>query len=196
VTPTCQTSLTRPPLESPPIVDEPVTTGVSDLTLEALFASEETPLLHYAFSLVGRRAVAEEIVQEVFLQLHVHWEDVASPKAWLKRCVRNRAYTYLRDHKRELLKESGQESLAPVPESEPPETALIRLEAIAAVRQFLEKLDERDRNLVKLKYSDDLKYRDISTQTGLNIGNVGYRLHHILKELAAKLRKLGFDDKS
>ncbi|MBL8855090.1 MAG: sigma-70 family RNA polymerase sigma factor [Planctomycetaceae bacterium] len=183
-------------MESPPIVDEPVTTGVSDLTLEALFASEETPLLHYAFSLVGRRAVAEEIVQEVFLQLHVHWEDVASPKAWLKRCVRNRAYTYLRDHKRELLKESDQESLAPVPESEPPETALIRLEAIAAVRQFLEKLDERDRNLLKLKYSDDLKYRDISTQTGLNIGNVGYRLHHILKELAAKLRKLGFDDKS
>ena len=42
----------------------------------------------------------------------------------------------------------------------------------------------------------ELKYRDISTQTGLNIGNVGYRLHHILKELADKLRKLGFDEKS
>lgn len=194
--PTCPTSPPRPPLESPPFVSEPATEGVRDLTLEELFASEETPLLHYAFSLVGRRAVAEEIVQEVFLQLHVHWEDVASPKAWLKRSVRNRAFTYLRDHKRELLNEANRESLAPVPESEPPETALIRLEAIAAVRQFIEKLDERDRNLLKLKYSDDLKYRDISTQTGLNIGNVGYRLHHILKELAAKLRKLGFDDKS
>jgi RNA polymerase sigma factor (sigma-70 family) len=193
---TCQTSPTRPPLESPRIVDEQVTTGVSNLTLEVLFASEESPLLHYAFSLVGRRAVAEEIVQEVFLQLHIHWEDVASPKAWLKRCVRNRAYTYLRDHKRELLNESDRESLGPAPESEPPETALIRMESIAAVRQFIEKLDEHDRNLVKLKYSDDLKYRDISTHTGLNIGNVGYRLHHILKELAAKLRKLGFEDNS
>lgn len=194
--PACPTSPTRPHLESLPLVTEPVTEAVRDLTLEELFASEETPLLHYAFSLVGRRAVAEEIVQEVFLQLHVHWEDVASPRAWLKRSVRNRAFTYLRDHKRELLKEANRESLAPVPESEPPETGLIRLEAIAVVRQFIEKLDERDRNLVKLKYTDDLKYRDISTQTGLNIGNVGYRLHHILKELAAKLRKLGFDDKS
>lgn len=193
---TCQTSPTRPPLESLPIVDEKDATGVSDLTLEELFASEETPLLHYAFSLVGRRAVAEEIVQEVFLQLHLQWADVASPKAWLNRCVRNRAYTYLRDHKREFLHESERESLGPVPQSEPPETALIRMEAIAAVRQFIEKLNDSDRNLVKLKYSDNLKYRDISTQTGLNIGNVGYRLHHILKELAAKLRKLGFDDKT
>jgi RNA polymerase sigma factor (sigma-70 family) len=186
----------RPPLESPPIVDEQVATGVSDLTLEVLFASEETPLLHYAFSLVGRRAVAEEIVQEVFLQLHAHWADIASPKAWLKRCVRNRAFTYLRDHKRELLNESDRATLGTAPESEPPEAALIRMEAIAAIRQFVERLDESDRNLVKLKYSDDLKYRDISSQTGLNIGNVGYRLHHILKELAAKLRKLGFDEKS
>ncbi|MBL8890095.1 MAG: RNA polymerase sigma factor [Planctomycetaceae bacterium] len=183
-------------MESPPFVTEPVVEGVKDLTLEELFASEETPLLHYAFSLVGRRAVAEEIVQEVFLQLHVHWEDVASPKAWLKRSVRNRAFTYLRDHRREFLQHANHESLEPAPKSEPPESALIRLEAIAAVRQFIDKLDDRDRTLVKLKYSDDLKYRDISTQTGLNIGNVGYRLHHILKELAAKLRTLGFDDKS
>lgn len=200
--PTCQTSLPRPPLESPPFVDEQIAERVSPLTLEELFASEETPLLHYAFSLVGRRAVAEEIVQEVFLQLHVHWEDVASPRAWLKRCVRNRACTYLRDHRREVLSETGSETRSETssetlgPETVPPETALIHMEAIAAVRQFIEQLDERDRNLVKLKYADDLKYRDISTQTGLQIGNVGYRLHHILKELAAKLRKLGFDDKS
>jgi RNA polymerase sigma-70 factor (ECF subfamily) len=64
------------------------------------------------------------------------------------------------------------------------------------VRQSLEELDESDRQLVKLKYFSDLKYRDISTETGLNIGNVGYRLHHILKELADKLRKLGFDEES
>jgi RNA polymerase sigma-70 factor (ECF subfamily) len=28
------------------------------------------------------------------------------------------------------------------------------------------------------------------------MGNVGYRLHHILKELAIKLRPLGIDGKS
>ena len=72
----------------------------------------------------------------------------------------------------------------------------MHMEAIGALRESLEELDESDRQLVKLKYFSDLKYRDISSQTGLNIGNVGYRLHHILKELADKLRKLGFDEKS
>ena len=43
---------------------------------------------------------------------------------------------------------------------------------------------------------EGLKYRDISTRTGLSVSNVGYRLHHILKELARKLRPLGIDETS
>ena len=77
--------------------------GVSDLTLRALFDREETPLLRYAFSLIGRREVAEEIVQEVFLQLHIRWNEVESPRAWLFRSVRNRVYNHIRDNRRELL---------------------------------------------------------------------------------------------
>ena len=183
-------------LEPTPRVNDLVAPGVSEITLQSLFESEETALLHYAFSLVGRRAVAEEIVQDVFLQLHKHWDNVDCPKAWLIRSVRNRAFKHLRDHKREILNDGDNHSPPSVDEEESPEASLVHLEAIGAVKQFMEELDEPDRELVKLKYFEDLKYREISTQTGLNIGNVGYRLHHILKELAARLRKLGFDEKS
>ena len=193
---TCQTRQTRLILESPPRVNGFVAPGVNELTLQSLFDSEETPLLRYAFSLVGRRAVAEEIVQEVFLQLHTHWDDVDSPKTWLYRSVRNRAFKHIRDHKREILSDGDGNSQSSVAEEESPEASLVHMEAIGALRQILEELDEPDRQLVKLKYFSDLKYRDISSQTGLNIGNVGYRLHHILKELADKLRRLGFDEKS
>lgn len=170
--------------------------GVSELTLQSLFDSEESPLLRYAFSLVGRRAVAEEIVQEVFLQLHSRWDEVDCPKAWVYRSVRNRAYNHVRDNKREVLNEDDDQFSSSNSENDSPEASLQHLEAVAAVRQSLEELDESDRELVRLKYFSDLKYRDISTQTGVKIGNVGYRLHHILKELADKLRKLGFDEKS
>jgi DNA-directed RNA polymerase specialized sigma24 family protein len=61
-----------------------VLTGVSELTLQSLFESEETASAALCvFAGAGRRAVAEEIVQEVFLQLHKHWDDVDCPKAWL-----------------------------------------------------------------------------------------------------------------
>lgn len=201
MTRTCQTPQTGLILKPIPQVVDCGVAGVSELTLQSLFDSHETPLLRYAFSFVGRRAVAEEIVQDVFLKLHTHWEEVESPKAWLFRSVRNRAFNYIRDNKRELLNdtnESGEEDQTPPSTSkdDSPEASLEHMEAVAAVRQSLEELDESDRQLVKLKYFSDLKYRDISAETGLNVGNVGYRLHHILKELADKLRRLGFDEKS
>ena len=140
--------------------------------------------------------MAEEIVQEVFLQLHMHWDDVDSPRAWLFRSVRNRAYNYIRDNQREVIDSDDCEVQSSSSEDETPEAILLRMEATGALRQFVEELDETDRQLVKLKYFEDLKYRDISARTGLSVSNVGYRLHHILKELASKLRSLGIDGKS
>jgi RNA polymerase sigma factor (sigma-70 family) len=192
----CLAQRTEFMLKPTPRVNQSGAQGVSELTLQTLFDTEETPLLRYAFALIGRRAVAEEIVQEVFLQLHVHWGDVDSPRAWLFRSVRNRAYNYIRDNQREILKIDDGNVQSPNAEDETPEATLLRMEAIGALRQIVEELDETDRQLVKLKYFEGLKYRDISAQTGLSIGNVGYRLHHILKELAGKLRPLGIDEMS
>ncbi|MCA9136788.1 MAG: RNA polymerase sigma factor [Planctomycetales bacterium] len=169
--------------------------ALSELTLWNLFETEETPLLRYAFTLTGRRAVAEEIVQDVFLQLHSHWDNVQNPQAWLIRSVRNRAFSYLRDNKREVL--AGDDNSRDLSSGEEtPEELLLRMEASRVLRQSLHELDPSDRELVKLKYFEGLKYSEISHQTGLSIGNVGYRLHHILKQLAEKLRPLGIDEKS
>ena len=192
----CPAQRTEFMLKPTPRVNQSGAQGVSELTLQTLFDTEETPLLRYAFALIGRRAVAEEIVQEVFLQLHVHWGDVDSPRAWLFRSVRNRAYNYIRDNQREILKIDDGNVQSPNAEDETPEATLLRMEAIGALRQIVEELDETDRQLVKLRYFEGLKYRDISAQTGLSISNVGYRLHHILKELAGKLRPLGIDGMS
>ncbi len=166
-------------------------------SLRDLFDAEETPLLRYAFSLTGRRAVAEEIVQEAFLQLHTHWDDVEQPRAWLFRSVRNRSYNHRRDNQREILTDDDDnEKPSPNAKEETPAALLLQMEAAGYLRLVVEELDGADRQLVRMKYFDDLKYRDISEQTGLSISNVGYRLHHILKELAEKLRQLGIDGTS
>jgi len=182
-------------LKSTPRVNQSGAQGGGKLTLRTLFDTEETPLLRYAFSLVGRRAVAEEIVQEVFMQLHKRWDDVDSPRAWLFRCVRNRALDYVRDNRREVIDSDDREVQSSSAEDETPEAILLRMEATGALRQFVEELDETDRQLIKLKYFEDLKYRDIGARTGLSVSNVGYRLHHILKKLASQLRSRGIDGK-
>ena len=66
-------------------------------------------------------------------------------------------------------------------------------EAVGAMRLLLAELPVEDRELVRLKYLEDLKYQDISQRTGLTVGNVGYRLHHLLKRLAEGLRRAGIE---
>ncbi|WP_353620845.1 RNA polymerase sigma factor [Rhodopirellula sp. JC639] len=199
----CQADRTEFMLKQTPDLKPSGAEGASKPTLRALFEAEETPLLRYAFSLTGRRAVAEEIVQDVFLQLHARWEDVQNPGAWLFRSVRNRAFSYLRHLKRESLHTDDGKPPSAYDETgfgdtpdESPEEMLLRMEAVAALRQSMDQLDPTDQQLVKLKYFENLSYSDISARTGLSIGNVGYRLHHILKQLAGKLRPLGIDGKS
>ncbi|MEM7473589.1 MAG: RNA polymerase sigma factor [Planctomycetota bacterium] len=183
-------------LKSTPEVSPTDSSQADSLTLRELFEGEESNLLRYAFSLTGRRAVAEEIVQDVFLQLHARWSEVESPKAWLFRSVRNRAFNHLRKSKREVLQSDDEVNATTTENENAPEEHLSRMETAAALRQMLDELSETDRQLVKLKYFEGLKYREISERTGLSISNVGYRLHHILKHLASRLDPLGIDTES
>lgn len=181
-------------LKSTPRVKQPAADGVSTLTLRRVFDAEETPLLRYAFRLTGRRAVAEEIVQEVFLQLHARWGEIDSPRKWLFRSVRNRAFDHLRKHRREIIGDEESATASAADASATSDAMILRREASARLRQLIDELGDTDRQLVNLKYFEGLKYREISERTGLSIGNVGYRLHHILKQLAERLRPFGIDD--
>jgi RNA polymerase sigma factor (sigma-70 family) len=173
----------------PGCVAAPLPTASPGVTLAALFETEEGPLLNFALGLVGRRSVAEDLVQEAFLRLHQVWSDVENPRAWLYRSLRNLALNHLRDHRRET----------EMPEEEPPSGEAVpvegmgRMEAVGMVRLLLAELPNEDGELIRLKYHEDLKYHEISQRTGLNVGTVGYKLHHLLKGLADSLRKAGVE---
>jgi RNA polymerase sigma-70 factor (ECF subfamily) len=159
-------------------------------TLLQVFETEESPLLRYAHGLVGQRETAEDLVQEAFVKLHAHWEDVANPRAWLFRAIRNLSLNHLRDHRRETTLDNGQEWQSDAPD---PEQTLGRHEAVGTLQLLVSELDAQDRSLISLKYHENLKYDQISERTGLSVGNVGYKLHHALKNLADSLRKLGIE---
>ena len=55
----------------------------------------------------------------------------------------------------------------------------------------LETLDERTREVVRLKFTEALSYKAISARTGLGVGHVGYLLHHGLKAIADELARNG-----
>jgi RNA polymerase sigma factor (sigma-70 family) len=183
-------------LKSTPEVNPTDSPDEGDLTLRTLFEREESNLVRFAFSLSGRRAVAEEIVQDVFLQLHAKWSEVNEPRAWLFRSVRNRAFHYLRKSRREMI--GTDDTASPIVDAvdDTPDELIAQMETVAELRQLVSQLPEKDRRLIQLKYFEGLKYRDISQRTGLTISNVGFRLHQVLKKLAAGLLPRGVEKES
>lgn len=158
--------------------------------LRQVFETEESALLRFAFGLLGQRETAEDVVQEAFLKLHAHWDEVENPRAWLYRAVRNLSLNHIRDHRRETPMTDGIEPECANPD---PERALGRMEAVGTLRMLLSELREEDRQLIGLKYHEGLKYDQISERTGLSVGNVGYKLHHVLRNLGDAMRRLGVE---
>lgn len=177
-------------------LDKANTHSPGNVAIEALFESLESPLLGYALRLSGDRATAEDLVQDAFMKLQQQFGDVREPRSWLYRAVHNAAVNHSRSRQKlvpidsataagEALNTEGTDP-APLPDEK-----IIRWEGIGLVRLSLESLDERSRELVRLKFFDNLSYREIAARTGLTTGNVGYILHHALKCVAIELAKNG-----
>jgi RNA polymerase sigma factor (sigma-70 family) len=163
-------------------------------TIEQVFAALESPLLIYARRLLGDFSVSEDIVQEAFMKLHAQFHTVLAPQPWLYRTVHNLAVDHQRRASRiVLVGDTADEDDSPVNEasdSQPlPDEQIARWEGIGLVRLVLETLDERSRELIRLRFNEDLSYKEMAERTGLTVGHVGYLLHHALKAMAIELEK-------
>ena len=165
-------------------------------TIEELFAALESPLLSYGLRLAGDPGVAEDIVQEAFMRLHAQFDEVREPRRWLYRTVHNLALNHRRQAGKivslNLPGEDGAPATNDTADPQPlPDEQIARWEGIGLVRLSLESLDDRSRELVRLKFNEELSYKEIRARTGLGIGNVGYLLHHAIKAIAEELAKNG-----
>jgi RNA polymerase sigma-70 factor (ECF subfamily) len=165
-------------------------------TIEELFAALESALLGYALRLLGERGLAEDVVQEAFMRLHAQFDEVREPRRWLYRTVHNLSLNQRRQSEKiislDLCADDRALPAAETADPEPlPDEQIARLEGIGLVRLSLETLDERSRELIRLKFNENLSYKEIGTRMGLTIGNVGYLLHHAIKAIAEELAKNG-----
>ncbi len=163
-------------------------------TIEQVFTALESPLLAYARRLLGDFGLAEDIVQEAFMKLHAQFQKVLTPQPWLYRTVHNLAVDHQRRaHKIVLVGDPKDDAACPVADASDaqplPDEQIARWEGIGLVRLVLETLDERSRELIRLRFNEDLSYKEISARTGLTVGHVGYLLHHALKAMAVELER-------
>lgn len=137
-----------------------------------------------ALRFVRDRAAAEELAQDVFLQLYQQLEKIESPAHatwWLRRTVCHRSIDEVR--KRRIRPRVGLESVPePADKTTPPDLLLQD-----RIRQMVEALPEKARAVVTLRYQEDLDPTEISNVLGMPISTVKSHLHRSLTLLRARL---------
>lgn len=127
------------------------------------------------------------------MKLHSQFQQVRTPQPWLYRTVHNLAVDHQRRASRIVLVDDRTSEDMPAndtSDSQPmPDEQIARWEGIGLVRLVLETLDARSRELIRLRFEEELSYKEIAESTGLTVGNVGYILHHVLKAMALELEK-------
>ncbi|MGH9563291.1 MAG: RNA polymerase sigma factor, partial [Terracidiphilus sp.] len=131
------------------------------------------PMIHFLFRMVGNQAIAEELAQEVFLRVYRARESYRAEArftTWLYRIATNLAVNHARDTKHErtaqtvyLDQPDGETGTTPdVADDEPTvEERLVREERMAAIRQHVMALPERQRMAVLMHKYQGMDYKQI-----------------------------------
>ncbi len=168
----------------------------------ALLDRYERPLIRYACGMVGDVDSARDVVQEAFIKV-AHGEmrgagehgrngsDGAAEaerhlEAWLFTVVRNRALDHLRKQSRiiPMMLPDDRPCTAPGPSA-----ALEQRENADSIFELLHALSPNQREVIRLKFQNDLSYREIAEVTKLSVTNIGFLIHTGLKKLRALLRE-------
>jgi RNA polymerase sigma-70 factor, ECF subfamily len=144
--------------------------------------------LAYLTALVGDDA--EDVQQEVWLTVFRSVHELANPsvfRTWLFRLTRHRAIDWLRKRKRE--RELVEVAAAEAPDEAQEDVPFDQEIDDATLQRALAGLPPPQREVLLLRYRDDLSYTEIALIVGCPIGTVRTRLHHAKRKLSEQLNR-------
>lgn len=131
------------------------------------------------------RSAAEELAQDVFLQLHASLPTLKSKdhvKFWLRRVTAHRCIDYQR--RRRVSQISLEDAPEPVASTHSADPFLER-----RVRQLIATLPEKPRMVVILRYQEDMSPEDIAEALGMPLATVKSHLQRSLAMLREKMTR-------
>jgi RNA polymerase sigma-70 factor, ECF subfamily len=145
-----------------------------DSAFEYLVQKYRRPMLSFMYRTAHNPAAAEDLAQEVFLRVYrsrESYEPSAKFTTWLYRIATNLAVNYARDRRHERpevmvsIDEPDEDTGLTVDVSDgslTAEEAILRRERMAAIRQRVQALPERQRTAVLMHKYQQMDYRQIA----------------------------------
>jgi RNA polymerase sigma-70 factor, ECF subfamily len=152
--------------------------------LNELFKSIQEPLFRYIASLVNDRALAEDILQEVFIRIYrkLKWlKEPAAFRAWTYQIATREVFRYLKRerHWRQQVRDEDKLRLVPAGATSDafPSELLRRLPELVA------NLPPRSRAVIVLRYLHELSLVETAAVLGIPVGTVKSRVSYGLEIL-------------
>jgi RNA polymerase sigma factor (sigma-70 family) len=164
-----------------------------EAAFRALYQTHFRHLMNYGLRFVGSAAVVEDGIQDLFLELWQYRQRLAQPQSvrfYLLRGLRNRLSAYLR--------QALTFAEVPLNEDEYPfaleassEQRWIDLDVDEAqrrrIRLALDQLTPRQREIIYLRYFNDLSYEQICDLLGINYQSARSQVYQAVKLLRQRL---------
>lgn len=173
-----------------------LTTRRMDATLDALLSTHRSWLRTALYARLQCADAVDDVMQElavVVLRGSAPVRDEARIGPWLYRVAVRQALLYRRTRGRVRKTENGARERLEGRDAEAtlhgdPSSLAISEERDDRIRREVAGLPRRDREILMLKYSDDLNYRQIGERLGLSVSAVEARLHRARVRLRSRLR--------
>jgi RNA polymerase sigma-70 factor, ECF subfamily len=165
-----------------------------ETALRALIAAHQTRVFRFASRLVGSAAVAEEVTNEVFLEVWRNagkFEGASAPATWILSIAHHRAVSRLRKRREESWDEDAAEALADA--ADDPEVAAQKADKGAILRLCLDQLSAAHKAVVDLVYYHELSVSEVSEVLNIPENTVKTRMFYARKRLSELLKAHGVD---
>jgi RNA polymerase sigma-70 factor (ECF subfamily) len=169
-----------------------------DVTFRLVIEKYQKMVLNCSYKFLRNKESAEDITQEVFLEVFesIHsFRSDAKLSTWIYRIAITKSLNYLKSLKRKkrfavivsLLGDDEVEKRIPGPENLSPEKVLENLERAKILAWALEKLSENQRIAFTLNKYEEMSYNDIALILKTSISSVESLIHRAKINLKKKL---------
>ena len=166
--------------------------------MENLYRRHYPLMYRKALAMTRSAADAEDVVEAAILRLIDRIELLRACKpmslrSYLLSCVKNAAIDKLRrdntQFKRLYTFDDSQDKLNAVPDGAEVDAGLLHAAQVDAIMDALARLPDRERELLRMKYYEELSDREIAATLGLNPSSIRTYLLRARRKLGAILKE-------
>lgn len=155
-----------------------------DTAFEYLFDRYRDAIRRLLVQRLGHASEVDDLLQETFIKVYINlhrYNPQYTFGQWVYTIARNTFVDFIRRRQDDLPIDerfASPPSLAPTPEE-----SVINLQQRSQIESYLERLSPRYRQLIRLRFFDELSYEEIAVKLVLPLGTVKTQIHRAREQM-------------